>query len=181
MLNGKAREAVCKFVELLRDCEVEADSITFCAFLNACADGKFFIEGKQLHGNLVKGGHEGDVPFSNGLVDFYGKCREVGFAERVFGDMRKRNCVSWCSMLVVFEQNDMGEKACGVFLKARRAGFEHTGFMISSVLSACAGLAALEAGRAVHGLARCVLRMIYLLAVHLLTCMANAEVLLTAQ
>ncbi|KAL0419206.1 UNVERIFIED_CONTAM: Pentatricopeptide repeat-containing protein [Sesamum radiatum] len=67
--------------------------------------------------------------------------------------MSERNGVSWCSMLAVYEQNDIGEKACEVFLQARRAGVEPSDFMVSSVLSACAGLATLEAGRVVHGLA----------------------------
>ncbi|XP_075480135.1 pentatricopeptide repeat-containing protein At4g14850 isoform X2 [Primulina tabacum] len=89
VLNGRPSEAIFKFVQLLRDGGAP-NSITFCAFLNACSDA--------------------------------------------------------------YEQNDLGEKACAMFLKARRAGVEPTDFMVSSVLSACAGLAALEAGRVVHGL-----------------------------
>ncbi|KAG8371547.1 hypothetical protein BUALT_Bualt13G0099300 [Buddleja alternifolia] len=151
VLNGKPREGVRKFVQLLRDGEAAPNSISFCAFLNACSDGAFLTQGQQLHGYLVKQGHEADVSVLNGLIDFYGKCEKIGFSEKVFENMSERNGVSWCSMLAVYEQNDMGEKACGVFLKARRAGVEPTDFMVSSVLSACAGLAALEVGRAIHG------------------------------
>ncbi|KAL3850546.1 hypothetical protein ACJIZ3_012428 [Penstemon smallii] len=155
VLNGKPGEGIWRFVQLLRDDEVSThtNSTTFCAFLNACSNGEFLSQGKQLHGYLIKQGQEADVSVSNGLIDFYGKCRKVNSSSRVFGNMRDRNDVSWCSMLAVFEQNYMGEKACGVFLKSRRAGVEPTNFMVSSVLSACAGLAALEAGRVVHGLA----------------------------
>ncbi|KAH6836896.1 Pentatricopeptide repeat superfamily protein [Perilla frutescens var. hirtella] len=153
VLNGKPREGICKFLQLLRDGEAAPNSISFCAFLNACSDGRFLVQGQQLHGYLIKGGHEADVSVSNGLIDFYGKSRLVSSSEKVFEKMRERNNVSWGSMLAVFEQNDMGEMACDLFLKIRRAGVEPTDFMISSVLSACAGLAALETGRVIHGLA----------------------------
>ncbi|PIN13456.1 hypothetical protein CDL12_13919 [Handroanthus impetiginosus] len=153
VLNGKPQEGIRMFVQLLRDGEVAPNSISFCAFLNACSDGAFLTQGQQLHSYLIKEGHEADVSVLNGLIDFYGKCHKVGFSEKVFEKMKERNCVSWCSILAAYEQNDMGEKACVVFLKARRAGIEPTDFMVSSVLSACAGLAALEAGRVVHGLA----------------------------
>ncbi|KAK4412525.1 Pentatricopeptide repeat-containing protein [Sesamum alatum] len=139
VLNLNPREAIRKFVQLLRDGEAAPNSITFCAFLNACSDGAFLMQGQQLHGYLIKGGHEVDVSVLNGLIDFYGKCQQVGFSEKVFEKVSERNGVSWCSMLAVYEQNHMGEKACEVFLQARRAGVEPSDFMVSSVLSACAG------------------------------------------
>ncbi|KAL7081938.1 hypothetical protein ACP275_14G069500 [Erythranthe tilingii] len=153
VLNGKPHEGVRKFVQLLRYEEATPNSISFCAFLNACSDGNFLTQGQQLHGYLIKQGHESEVSILNGLIDFYGKCHKIQFSKKVFNDMDERNSVSWCSMLAVYEQNDMGEMACGLFFKARRAGVEPTDFMVSSVLSACAGLAALESGRVVHGLA----------------------------
>ncbi|GFP80547.1 pentatricopeptide repeat-containing protein at4g14850 [Phtheirospermum japonicum] len=153
VLNGKPDDAILKFVQLLREPEVAPNSISFCAFLNACSDGSFLAQGKQMHGYVIKSGHGADISVSNGLIDFYGKCHELGFSEQVFEKMTERNVVSWCSMLAVYEQNHMGEKACTFFRKARRAGVEPTDFMVSSVLSACAGLATLESGQAVHALA----------------------------
>ncbi|KAL8516425.1 hypothetical protein ACS0TY_014905 [Phlomoides rotata] len=151
--NGKPRDAIYKFVHLLGSGEAAPNSISFCAFLNACSDGRFLKQGQQLHGYLIKGGHEADISVSNGLIDFYGKCHQIRLSEQVFEKMSERNSVSWCSMLAVYEQNDMGEMACNLFLKLRRAGVEPTDFMVSSVISACAGLAALESGRVIHGLA----------------------------
>ncbi|XP_051131014.1 pentatricopeptide repeat-containing protein At4g14850 [Andrographis paniculata] len=158
VLNGKPREGIIKFVELLREGEAAPNSITFCAFLNACSDGVFLTEGQQLHGYLIKQGHQADVSVLNGLIDFYGKCAEVSSSEKVFEKMSECNVVSWCSMIAAYEQNDAGEKACYVFLNARRAGVEPTDFMVSSALSACAGWASLETGRVIHclGVKACV-------------------------
>nr|GMD61486.1 pentatricopeptide repeat-containing protein At4g14850 [Ipomoea batatas] len=152
VLDGRHNDGVKKFVELLRVGEEPPNSITFCAFLNACSDGFYLKLGMQLHGNVIRRGYGLDISVLNGLIDFYGKCHDVESSELVFDSMDECNGVSWCSLLAVYEQNDLGEKALKVFLKAREEGIEPTEFMVSSVLSACAGLAAFELGRSIHGL-----------------------------
>ncbi|KAK3040575.1 hypothetical protein RJ639_029021 [Escallonia herrerae] len=74
-------------------------------------------------------------------------------SELVFNSIGNRNGVSWCSMVAMYEQNDEGEKACATFLRSREVGVEPSDFMVSSILSACAGLAGVELGRSVHALA----------------------------
>ncbi|KDP40185.1 hypothetical protein JCGZ_02183 [Jatropha curcas] len=152
VLDGRHENAVNAFIEFRR-VGGEPDSITFCAFLNACVDPQYFDLGRQLHGFVIRTGFEMDMSVSNGLIDFYGKCKEVRLAEMVFGEMDKRNAVSWCSLMAAFEQNGEKEKACVLFLKGRKEGVEPTNYMVSSVISACAGFAALELGRSVHALA----------------------------
>ncbi|PHU25138.1 Pentatricopeptide repeat-containing protein [Capsicum chinense] len=153
VLDGRPCHAALKFVELLRVGEEPPNSITFCVFLNACSDALYLKLGRQLHGYVIRLGFGSDVSVLNGLIDFYGKCHEVGYSEMVFNEINVRNGVSWCTMLAVYEQNDMWEKAFMVFLKARKEDINPTEFMVSSVLSACAGMAVLELGRSIHGLA----------------------------
>ncbi|KAG2727578.1 hypothetical protein I3760_01G163500 [Carya illinoinensis] len=152
VLDGQPRNAVNAFIEFLR-VGGEPDSITFCAFLNACSDALYLETGRQLHGFIIRRGFLADVSASNGLIDFYGKCRDVGSSEMVFDRMCQRNDVTWCSMVTAHVQNYEEEKACMVFLQAREEGVEPTDYMISSVLSACAALSGLELGRSVHALA----------------------------
>ncbi|XP_030973697.1 pentatricopeptide repeat-containing protein At4g14850 [Quercus lobata] len=152
VLDGQPRNGVEAFIEFLR-VGGEPDSITFCAFLNACSDASYLELGRQLHGFVIRIGFEADVSVSNGLIDFYGKCWEIGSSVMVFEGMGRRNDVSWCSLLAAHVQNDEDEKACMVFLQAREEGVEPTDFMLSSVVSASAGLSGLELGRSVHALA----------------------------
>ncbi|KAG5620295.1 hypothetical protein H5410_005513 [Solanum commersonii] len=133
--------------------EEPPNSITFCVFLNACSDGLYLKLGQQLHGYVIRFGFGSDVSVLNGMVDFYGKCHQVKYSELVFNEINVRNGVSWCTMLAVYEQNDIWDNAFMLFLKARKEGIKPTEFMLSSVLSACAGMAVLELGRSIHGLA----------------------------
>lgn len=151
--DGRCLDAVSAFKKFL-SVGGEPNAITFCVFLNACADMASLELGIQLHGFIVRSRYREDVSVSNGLIDFYGKCGDIVSSEMIFNRIGsgRRNVVSWCSMLAALVQNHEEERACMVFLKARKE-VEPTDFMISSVLSACAELGGLELGRSVHALA----------------------------
>lgn len=152
VLDGRPRNAIYAFIEFRR-IGGEANSITFCAFFNACSDSSYLKLGRQLHGFVIRSGFTADVSVANGMIDFYGKCGDIMSSELVFEGISNRNDVTWCSMVAAYEQNDEKEKACMVFLSARREGMEPTDFLVSSVASACAGIAGLELGMMVHALA----------------------------
>uniref|UniRef100_A0A803QMV5 DYW domain-containing protein n=1 Tax=Cannabis sativa TaxID=3483 RepID=A0A803QMV5_CANSA len=152
VLGGRPRTTIHKFVEFL-GVGGEPNSITFCAFLNACSDTLNLELGRQLHGFVIRYGFGKDVSVMNGLIDFYGKCRDIVSSTMVFDRITRGNDVSWCSMMAVYVQNDEEEKALEIFLQSRKAGIELNDFMVSTILSACAGLSGFELGRSVHALA----------------------------
>ncbi|XP_027363024.1 pentatricopeptide repeat-containing protein At4g14850 [Abrus precatorius] len=149
--DGRCLDAVGAFKQFLC-ADGNPNAITFCVFLNACADMLSLELGRQLHAFIVRSRHRDDVSVSNGLIDFYGKCGDIVSSEMVFNRIVSRNVVSWCSMLAGLVRNHEEERACMVFLQARKE-VEPTDFMISSVISACAELGGLELGRSVHALA----------------------------
>ncbi|XP_078440498.1 pentatricopeptide repeat-containing protein At5g06540-like [Wolffia australiana] len=52
--------------------------------------------GSQLHAHIFKLGHHGDVFVRNGLVHFYGLCRLMSCARKVFDEMpQRRDLVTW--------------------------------------------------------------------------------------
>ncbi|ESQ56086.1 hypothetical protein EUTSA_v10024593mg [Eutrema salsugineum] len=149
VIDGRPKEAIEAFIEF-RKIGGHPNSITFCAFLNACSDKLLLSLGEQLHGLVFRSGFDRDVSVCNGLIDFYGKCKKVRCSEFVFGEMGERNVVSWCSLVAAFVQNHEDEKASLLYLRSRKDIVETSEFMISSTLSACAGMAGLELGRSVH-------------------------------
>ncbi|GAB2217626.1 hypothetical protein Droror1_Dr00000828 [Drosera rotundifolia] len=152
--DGRCGDAVSGFAEFLGSGGGgKGNSITYCGVLNACSDLGSLRLGRQLHGFLIKSGDAGDVSVVNGLIDFYGKCEDVRCSEMVFDAIRERNDVSWCSMVAAYQQNGEEEEACLLFLRAREGGIVLSEYMLSSVLSACAGLAVFELGRSVHAVA----------------------------
>uniref|UniRef100_A0A7N0T706 DYW domain-containing protein n=1 Tax=Kalanchoe fedtschenkoi TaxID=63787 RepID=A0A7N0T706_KALFE len=152
VLAGHQATALAGFIQFLRE-GYDPNSITFCAFLNACSDMLWIQPGRQLHSIVIKSGCENEIPVCNGLIDFYGKCKDITSSELIFSGMDDRNDVSWCSMVAAYVQNEKEEMACQVFLQARAVGIQPSDYLISIAANACAGLTGLELGRSVHGLA----------------------------
>ncbi|KAL4579560.1 hypothetical protein LXL04_015711 [Taraxacum kok-saghyz] len=151
VLDGKPRKAIDAFIQSRR-LGGEPSSITFCVVLNACSDALNLQIGKQVHGFVIRYGYEHHVSVANGLIDFYGKCKDITSAHLVFSNIINHNDVSWCSMVSAYEQNDEGEKACILFQQAMRNNIEPKDFIISSIISACAGISSMETGRLIHAL-----------------------------
>ncbi|KAM0937128.1 putative tetratricopeptide-like helical domain superfamily, DYW domain-containing protein [Dioscorea sansibarensis] len=152
VLDGRPDDAIRTFVAF-RLSGGGVNTVALCAFLNACAGATYVWPGVQLHGLVIRSGFDSNVSVGNGIIDFYGKCHSVSEARKLFVEMPMKNDVSWCSMIVVYAQNGMEEEAFQVYLSARRDGMEPTDYMVSSILSTCAGLAGLDLGRSVHAVA----------------------------
>lgn len=78
------------------------DKFTFPSLVKGCSNEFALREGTTIHASIVRYGTETDVFVGTSLIDFYGKCREVGAARKIFDSMCKRNEVTWTAMLVSY-------------------------------------------------------------------------------
>lgn len=147
--NGNGVAALKLFVRMLREGS-EFSEFALSSVLCACASNVLAFESKQLHAFVVKTSMESNAFVGTALLDVYAKCRFVEDALRVFETMPEKSDVTWSSMMAGFVQNDLYEEALSLFLTAQKTDVEMNVFTISSVLSACAALAALIEGKQVH-------------------------------
>ncbi|KAK2655613.1 hypothetical protein Ddye_008665 [Dipteronia dyeriana] len=87
------------FVRMIREQGVP-DQYTFPLVIKACSSELNLREGKSIHGFVFKSGVDDAVFIGTGLVDLYGKCKEIGSARKVFDEMSERNVVTWTAMVV---------------------------------------------------------------------------------
>lgn len=78
------------------------DKYTFPPLIKCCSHELAIWVGMGIHGLSIKYGIESDVFVSSSLVGFYGKCKLIGDAKKVFDEMSQRNVVSWTAMLVAY-------------------------------------------------------------------------------
>ncbi|KAK6144224.1 hypothetical protein DH2020_021044 [Rehmannia glutinosa] len=149
--NGDGEGALKLFVRMLGEGS-EFSEFALSSVLCACASKILAFESKQLHAFALKASMESNAFVGTALLDVYAKCRFIEDAFRVFESMPEKSDVTWSSMMAGFVQNDLYEEALSLFLKAQRTGVEINMFTISSVLSACAALAALIEGKQVHAI-----------------------------
>eukprot|EP01018_Ginkgo_biloba_P018939 Gb_33112 [translate_table: standard] len=84
------------------------------------------------------------------LIAGYTNCSSMKDAYRVFKEMPEQNVVSWNAMIAGYLQNGHGEEALKLFCEMHRAGIKPDRVTFTTVISACASIAALEQGKQVH-------------------------------
>nr|KYP57932.1 Pentatricopeptide repeat-containing protein At4g02750 family [Cajanus cajan] len=137
--NGRCGEALDVFKQMLED-GVRPSALTFVSVLGACAEVALLGRGKQVHGQVIRGGVSGNlfnVYVCNALIDMYGKCGDMRSAENLFEMAPVRDVVTWNTLITVFAQNGHGEDSLAVFRRMIEAKVEPNHVTFLGVLSGC--------------------------------------------
>ncbi|KAH9319155.1 hypothetical protein KI387_020924, partial [Taxus chinensis] len=126
------------------------DSTHYGNLLLNCARLNSLAEGKAIHAQITKHGLETGTFLGNCLVNMYSKCGSIKDARNVFDNMAQQNIVSWNVMIAGYAQQGFGEEALELFEEMKWADEMPDDFTFSSVLKACATVAALEEGKQIH-------------------------------
>lgn len=126
------------------------DQVTFSSVLSASANMGRLSFARQVHGVALK---HGLIPLSyakNALLDLYGKCGACREAYELFRTMGDRDLVTWNVIVMTCVCSDNFEEACNYFWVMRSEGISPDVVSFSTVIHACASLAALVQGFLVH-------------------------------
>ncbi|KAL3813515.1 hypothetical protein ACJIZ3_014783 [Penstemon smallii] len=137
------------FILLLRS-DLGFDEISLSGAFSACAVIKERLVGIQVHGLAIKSPFKSNVCVANAILDMYGKCGALVEASCVFGEMERRDAVSWNAAIAACEQNENEEETLSLFVSMLKTGMEPDEYTYGSVLKACAGGKALHYGREIH-------------------------------
>ncbi|XP_073014012.1 pentatricopeptide repeat-containing protein At4g38010 [Typha latifolia] len=139
-----------KALELFGLMDVEPNMATLVNVLVACGRLGNLVMGKGIHCMIFKREAEVAVIVCNSLLDMYAKCECLDDAKKVFEELHEKDVVSWTSMISGLVQCKKPNDAIEVFYAMQATGMEPDKVTLSSVLSACASLGALDSGRWVH-------------------------------
>jgi len=149
--EGRLKEGLELFNAIMGTLDIWEDSDIFACLLQACANMGSLIEGKQVHAHMLKlGGSKQNCYLDVKLVVMYARCHCVSDARLVFDRRRKKNVLLWTVMIGFYAGDGQFEEALKLFDEMRQLGFRPDGFLIPSVLKACAGISDLEKGREIH-------------------------------
>lgn len=129
---------------------IEPDRITFVCALNACSNLALLEKGIELHTSIMAQELESNVVVGTALINMYGKCGSVVYANNVFDRMPTRDTVCWNTMMTVYAQNGHSEEALFFFRKMLTEGVDCTSISFLCVVDACAGLCMLQEGKRIH-------------------------------
>ncbi|XP_010553996.1 PREDICTED: pentatricopeptide repeat-containing protein At2g36730-like [Tarenaya hassleriana] len=140
-------EAVCVYNEMKRR-GIRPDNFTFPFLLKACASCFGLTAGRQVHVEVLKHGFDSDMYVGNNLIHFYGSCKKISSARKVFEEMPDRSIVSWNSLITACVEQGKPDYAIEYFLGMMSRGFMPNEMTMVVVLSACVGN--LTIGKLVH-------------------------------
>lgn len=148
--HGCSKKALQLFQQMHFQC-VKPNGVTFVSTLDACTDLSAFEEGKFIHNCILDVGVESDAAW-NALLNMYGNCGSQSNAVWVFDRMRKKDVVSWTSMIQVFAQNGHFDKALQAFQSMQEEGVKPNKVTFVNILKACIDCGELIKGKLMHTL-----------------------------
>ncbi|XP_058095319.1 pentatricopeptide repeat-containing protein At2g33680-like [Magnolia sinica] len=142
-------------LELFRDMHsstlTKLSQFTAVAVLQACSGLATLDQGRQTHAYIIKSGFQSNAFIGSALIDMYAKCGSVNDAFRAFSNMGEQDLVTWSTMMASYAQHGHGEEALKLLSEFQdRSSVPVNDSILSSCLSACSSLVALDMGKQIH-------------------------------
>ncbi|GFP81803.1 pentatricopeptide repeat-containing protein at4g14050 mitochondrial [Phtheirospermum japonicum] len=103
--------------------------------------------GKQLHRLVIGLGYESSLYLTNALIDMYAKCSDISSAEKIFNSMKKRDIVSWTSIIVGMAQHGRADEAFSLYDEMISAGLKPNEVTFTGLMYACSHSGLVDKGR----------------------------------
>ncbi|KAL6995580.1 hypothetical protein U1Q18_005715 [Sarracenia purpurea var. burkii] len=129
---------------------VRSNNYTFPFVLKACASESLALQGKLIHGEVIRTGFDLDVYVEAALVDMYAKCGLVDDCRKVFDKMSKRDLVCWTAMITAYNQAERAKDALILLDKMQQEGLSMDSIAAVSVSSAVGQLGDSKMAKSVH-------------------------------
>ncbi|KAF8393423.1 hypothetical protein HHK36_021667 [Tetracentron sinense] len=147
--NDYGEEAVGLFYQLQSE-GILPNETTFSCILKASAMMSDSSVGRCFHAKTFKCGSLSDVFVGTALVDMYSKYYDMEDAERAFGEMAKKNLVSFNALITGYSLTGMYEEALRVYVELHTKNMRPDTFTFTGLFSSCSVLGAFAEGSQVH-------------------------------
>ncbi|CAK7329083.1 unnamed protein product [Dovyalis caffra] len=152
VLNENYLEALSLISSMKKE-GVEADGVTLVNILQIC---KYFVlpfHCKSVHCVIIRKGIEANELLLSMLIHAYAKCNLVELAWEVFVRMKRRDVVSWSTMIAGFAHCGKPDEAIAVYQEMNKELEKPNSITIVNLLEACSVSAELKRSKWAHGIA----------------------------
>lgn len=147
--NGDPNKAIELFLRMSSS-GLEPDWFSVGSLLLACAHLQDLLNGRSLHGYVLRNGLEKDSFILISLLSLYIQCGRSQEARLLFDAMEDKDSVSWNAMIAGYLQNGLAQESLQLFRQMQHEGYEPSIIATTSVFMACAELSALLLGQEAH-------------------------------
>lgn len=143
-------QSLTKILDHLEQPDIYVDPATYASLLQRCKVAKALSDGRRVHKHIIDAGQEQRTPLSNILVHMYCNHGALEDASALFASLHERDLPTWGSMVRVHTQRGLCREAIKLFLQMLHESVMPDKLIFASILSACAGTAALAEGKQMH-------------------------------
>ncbi|KAI5073964.1 hypothetical protein GOP47_0011977 [Adiantum capillus-veneris] len=129
---------------------VMLSKVTVIHVLDACGSELALSRGLQLHCSIMGSEIEPDIMVQTSLINMYGSCGKINYAERIFDKVESKDEVVWSAMIAVYSQCAQVSSAIHLFERMLQEGMVSNMYALSSILSGCAGQLVIAKGKQMH-------------------------------
>lgn len=148
------------FLEMLQE-GIQPNEYTLTSVLSSSCASQALLFGAQVHSMCNKLGFASNSAIANSIIYLYLKFGWVNYANKLVDQMDTIGTITWNTMIAGHAQmmdlvqddisaHSSGNEALHIFQKLTRSGAKPDPFTLSSVLTVCSKLVALEQGEQLH-------------------------------
>lgn len=150
--NQKYLEALMVF-NLMGNEGVDLDEVTIVSLLQICKYLVHLHQCELIHSRILRKGFELNELVINSLIDAYAKCDRIIYAWRQFCQIKRRDAVTWSTMISGFTNCGMPDEAIAVYRDMHLSDENPNHVTLINILEACALAAELRRSKWAHGIA----------------------------
>ncbi|OMP09714.1 hypothetical protein COLO4_05202 [Corchorus olitorius] len=130
---------------------IRPDRFSFISSLGACSVEGFGRNGKEIHCQVIRDGIDMDVMVETSLINMYGKCGNMDYAERVFNRISHKNVVAWNAMIAGYVSNACFHESISCLrIMQEDSVLSPDAITMINLLPSCAQMGALLLGKSIH-------------------------------
>lgn len=113
------------------------DCVSITNVLTAVSSLAAFLNGKIIHGYLIRREIQSDIQLENSLMDMYIKCGFLKYAEYIFQHMSQKDVVTWNCMIAGYGSYGNCIQALSLFDEMKKCGIKPDDVTLLSLISSC--------------------------------------------
>lgn len=141
-------------IKKMKSVGIGHDKFTVMSSLKACSLLCSLIIGKEIHGQVIKSTFRLDVVVQTSLVDMYGKCGQVQYAQNLFNRIPQMSVITWNAMIGCYVLNFHPLESFTCVRNMQASGLVLPDkITLINLLPSCAQVGSLIPGKSIHGFA----------------------------
>ncbi|KVH96519.1 Pentatricopeptide repeat-containing protein [Cynara cardunculus var. scolymus] len=157
MINGyiMISDGLASFmcVRKMQQYNMRPDRFTIMSTLHASSLVCSLPKGKEIHALTIKSKLECNPMVQTSLIDMYGKCGGMCYAERFFNMISQRHIASWNAMIRGYALNGRPLESFSCLRKMQENGCKPDNVSLINLLLSCSQVGSVLMGKTVHGYA----------------------------